>query len=289
MTTQDERGVRLVNDAGRAALAVGDRSVDVERRSAGRFGPDPMQPFENWAGFAAWAADQEAAADDPVLDSERLGPCVPRPRAVFAIGLNYRDHAEEAGLDTPGSPMVFTKFPSCLAGPRAEVPLTSERVDWEVELVVVIGRRAHAIAEAEAMAHVAGYCVGQDVSDRGLQFSDRPPQFSLGKSAPAFGPIGPAVVSLDALRDPQDLAITCDVGDERMQDSRTSNLIFPVPELVAYLSRFCTLEPGDLIFTGTPGGVGSVRDPRRYLAPGEVVTSRIEGLGELVNRCVAGS
>jgi len=279
--------VRLVDAGGRAALVVDGRVVDLERRSGGRFGADPMQALERWDDLASWAAGVTATADDPELDETRLGPCVPRPRKVFGVGLNYRAHAAEAGLDLPKQPLIFTKFPSCLAGPRADVELTSERVDFEVELVAVIGRRGRRIAEGDAVAHVAGYCVGQDISDRALQFADRPPQFSLGKSADGYGPIGPALVSLDAFADPDDLPLWCEVSGERLQDDRTGDMIFAVPELVAYLSRFLTLEPGDLVFTGTPAGVGSVRDPRRYLAPGDEIVSGIEGIGELRNRCVA--
>jgi len=279
--------LELVNREGRAGLVVDGRVVDVARRSEGRFGVDPMEALARWEELGAWASGLSADDGDPVLEPAELGPCVPRPRSVFAIGLNYRDHAAEAGLERPDAPMVFTKFPSCLSGPRADIPLTSDRVDFEVELVVVMGREARRLPAARALDAVAGFCVGQDVSDRRLQFRDRPPQFCLGKSADGFGPIGPAVVSLDALRDPGDLAITCDVNGERMQDSRTRELLFPVPELVEEVSRWCRLAPGDLIFTGTPAGVGSVRDPRRYLAPGDVVESGIEGLGRLVNRCVA--
>jgi 2-keto-4-pentenoate hydratase/2-oxohepta-3-ene-1,7-dioic acid hydratase in catechol pathway len=182
--------------------------------------------------------------------------------------------------------MVFTKFPNCLVGPRAEVRLSSSYVDWEVELVVVLGRRARNVAEAQVFEYVAGYCTGQDISDRKLQFSDQPAQFSMGKSIDTFGPLGPALVSIDAFRDPNDLRLTCDVAGERMQDARSSDMVFSVPQLVAYLSRYCTLEPGDLIFTGTPAGVGSVRNPRRYLQPGEEIVSTIEGVGTLRNRCV---
>jgi 2,4-diketo-3-deoxy-L-fuconate hydrolase len=271
----------LANHLGRAVLWQDGSALDVERASGGVFGPDPMAAVVRWDEFRSWA--------DGVLDvgeavtPDALGPPVPVPPKVFAIGLNYRDHAEEAGLPIPGAPMVFTKFPTCLVGPAADVVLWSDRVDWEAELVVVIARRADSVSESVALDHVAGYCVGQDVSDRRLQFQDKPPQFSLGKSRNSFGPLGPALVALD---DPSDLAITCDVAGERMQDSRTSQLVFGVPELGARLSRYCPLEPGDLIFTGTPGGVGSVRDPRRYLAEGEEIVTRIEGLGELRNRCV---
>ena len=279
--------VALVWVSGRAGVRIGKGFVDVERASAGRFGSDPMRLLEAWPAFRDWAAGLSAGDAEP-LDESLLGPCVPRPAKVFAIGLNYRAHAAEAGLEIPKQPMVFTKFPSCLVGPCADVPLTSERVDYEVELVAVIGRGGRRIDEARAFEHVAGYCVGQDISDRALQFADRPPQFSLGKSADGYGPIGPAVVPLDAFDDPDDLPLWCEVSGERLQQDRTRGMIFPVAELVAYLSRFCTLEPGDLIFTGTPAGVGSVRSPRRYLAVGDEIRSGIDGIGELHNRCTAG-
>ena len=278
-----------MNAGGRAGLDVDGHLVDLERGSRGRFGPDPMRALAHWDALREWAEGVAAGAAEAVLDESTLGPCVPRPSKVFAVGLNYRAHAAEAGLDLPKQPLIFTKFPSCLVGPCADVVLTSERVDYEVELVVVVGRRGRRIDEARALAHVAGYCVGQDISDRALQFADRPPQFSLGKSADSFGPIGPAVVSLDACEDPDDLALWCEVSGERLQEDRTRDMIFSVAELIAHLSRYCTLEPGDLVFTGTPAGVGSVRDPRRYLAAGDEIRSGIDGIGILHNRCVAGS
>jgi 2-keto-4-pentenoate hydratase/2-oxohepta-3-ene-1,7-dioic acid hydratase in catechol pathway len=280
--------VRLANLDGRAALLVGDGVLDVERASNGRFGADPMTVLDRWDAFAEWARGRQAGDAQAPLDEARLGPPVPRPAKVFAIGVNYRGHVAEAKMDVPTSPMVFTKFPSCLVGPRADVELWSAFVDWEVELVVAIGRGGRRIPAAKALEHVAGYTGGQDVSDRMLQFSDRPPQFCLGKSIDTYGPTGPALVSLDAFRDPNDVALTCDVDAERMQDARTSDMIFPVAELIAYVSARCTLAPGDLIFTGTPAGVGSTRDPRRYLKPGDVVTSTLDGIGRLVNRCVPG-
>ncbi len=278
--------MRLANRGGRALLLSRDgaRGVDLESASSGRFGPDPMLALANFAALREFAAGVELSGA-PAVESASLGPCSPRPRAVFGIGLNYRDHAAEAGLPVPKEPLVFTKFPSCLVGPASDVILFGDRVDWEAELVVVIGRRAENVAEVRALEFVAGYCVGQDVSDRKLQFASQPPQFSLGKSRPTFGPIGPAIVSLDELATPLDLAISCDLDAERMQTSRTDQLIFGVPELIAYLSRHCELLPGDLIFTGTPGGVGSVR--KRYLKPGETIRTEIEGVGKLVNRCVA--
>jgi 2-keto-4-pentenoate hydratase/2-oxohepta-3-ene-1,7-dioic acid hydratase in catechol pathway len=279
--------MRLVNVQGRAAIALDGGTVDVERRSHGRFAADPMRALAAWDAVREWAAGLRPGDVDAPVDETALGAPVPQPAKVFAIGMNYRAHAREAGLEIPSTPVVFTKFPNCLVGPRADVVLSSAYVDWEVELVVVIGRGGRHISETRALDHVAGYCVGQDISDRRIQFTDRPPQFSLGKSIDTFGPIGPAVVSLDVLPDPNDLALTCDVAGERMQDARTSDLIFGVPALVAFLASLCTLTPGDLIFTGTPSGVGSTRTPRRYLAPGEDIVSTIEHLGTMRNRCVA--
>ncbi len=279
--------MRLVNLEGRAGLDVAGRFVDLALHSGDRFSSDPMAAFSQWDEIKTWAADQTAGAEGPLIDADKLGAPVPNPTQVFAIGLNYKDHAEEASLPIPDVPMVFTKFPSCIVGPNADVPLTGERVDWEVEQVVVIGQEAKDVTAARAWEVVAGMTLGQDISDRRLQFSSKPPQFSLGKSATNFGPIGPALVSLDEFPDPDAVGLRCWVAGEPMQESNTNNLIFTVPELIEYISRFCVLYPGDLIFTGTPGGVGSVRDPRRYLAEGEVIESEMDGIGRLSNRCVA--
>lgn len=278
--------MRLVNFEGRLGFDVVGRFVDLEQASQGRIASDPMAAFSAWPEIRRIASEQTVGDAGRLILPERLGPPVPNPSQVFAIGLNYRDHAEEAGLPIPAQPMVFTKFPSCLAGPCADVPLTSDRVDWEVEQVVVIGRETHRVRASNAWDHVAGFCVGQDVSDRALQFADKPPQFSLGKSAACFGPLGPALVSLDEVADRDDMKLRCWIDGESVQDSSTKNLIFPVPDLIAYLSRYCVLRPGDLIFTGTPAGVGSVRNPRRYLKAGETIESEIEGIGRLRNRCV---
>jgi 2,4-didehydro-3-deoxy-L-rhamnonate hydrolase len=279
--------MRLANRGGRAWLVdEAGRGVDLASASGGRFGPDPMAALADFDALRDWAGCAQPAAGEAV-ELRALGPCVPRPRTVFAIGLNYQDHAAEAKLLLPKAPMVFTKFPSCLAGPTSDIVLSSNRVDFEAELVVVIGRAARAVPASRALEHVAGFCVGQDVSDRHLQFQGRPPQFSLGKSLAGFGPIGPWLTTLDQLRDPLDLAISCWIDGAPVQASRTREMIFDVSELVAYLSRHCALEPGDLIFTGTPAGVGSVREPPRYLAAGELVETEIEGLGRLANRCVA--
>jgi 2-keto-4-pentenoate hydratase/2-oxohepta-3-ene-1,7-dioic acid hydratase in catechol pathway len=203
---------------------------------------------------------------------------------VFGIGLNYKSHAAESKMELPPAPLTFTKFPSCLVGPTADVELSGDTVDWEVEIVVVIGKGGRHITESAAWSHVAGLTLGQDISDRKVQTAGKPPQFSLGKSFDTYGPIGPAIVSVDAFPNPDDIALWCDVSGERMQESRTSNLIFTIPYLVSYLSSICTLESGDVIFTGTPDGVGMARG--RLLKAGDVIDSGAEVIGSLRNVCV---
>jgi 2-keto-4-pentenoate hydratase/2-oxohepta-3-ene-1,7-dioic acid hydratase in catechol pathway len=277
---------RLLNVSGRAALEVGDHWYDLARLSGDGSLADPMVAVARAAelhGLSAGAAD---AAPDGLVADVTLGPPVPRPRQVFGIGVNYADHAAEAGMTPPPAPLTFTKFPSAIAGPTADVPLTGEMVDWEVEIVAVIGRACSHVPVDGAWDVVAGLTLGQDISDRLVQMTGSPPQFSLGKSFPSFAPIGPALVSVDSFADPMDIALWCDVSGERMQDSRSSHLIFAIPTLVAYLSSICTLEVGDIIFTGTPDGVGMARG--RFLAEGDVITSGAEGIGELRNVCVPG-
>ena len=277
---------RLLNVSGRAALEVDGHWYDLARVSGDAALADPMAAVGRFDELHAVSAGCAAATPDGSAADAVLGAPVPRPRQVFAIGLNYADHAAESGMAAPPAPLTFTKFPSSIAGPTADVPLSGEMVDWEVEVVVVIGRTCSSVAVDRAWDVVAGLTLGQDISDRLVQMTGTPPQFSLGKSFPAFAPIGPAVVSVDSLVDPSDVALWCDVSGERMQDSRTTNLIFSIPVLVAYLSSICTLEAGDLIFTGTPDGVGMARG--RFLAEGDVIVSGAEGIGELRNTCVAG-
>jgi 2,4-didehydro-3-deoxy-L-rhamnonate hydrolase len=278
--------MRIANHDGRAVLAVGDGWADVAEASGGRFGPDPQALYETWDDVRRWAQGWDGPSRP--LDPSGLRLPVPRPRQVFGIGLNYAAHAAEGGQPNPTFPPTFTKFPTCLTGPDAAVELPSEHVDWEVELVVVIGRAAHRVAEADGWDHVAGVTIGQDLSEREVQRRPPVPQFSLGKSFPGFGPTGPWVVTPDELADPDDLAISCSVNGEVVQDSRTSDLIFGVPALVERLSSIVTLLPGDLVFTGTPSGVGMARTPPRYLRPGDEVVSTIEGIGSLRTTLVAG-
>jgi 2,4-diketo-3-deoxy-L-fuconate hydrolase len=278
--------VRLATINGRAALVLDDRVADVAEASGGRFGPDVMGLYDDWSAFADFAAGVTAATAGtaPLVEAE-LGCPVPAPRQVFAIGLNYRNHAEESGMAVPEVPATFTKFPACLAGPCDDVEIVGGSVDWEVELVAVIGRRADRVAEADAWSHVAGLTVGQDISDRHLQFAAGA-QFSLGKSRRGYGPMGPWLVTPDEVPDPDDLALGCSVDGETVQDARTSDLIFGIPRLVAELSAVLPLLPGDVLFTGTPAGVGATRQPPRFLRAGQVLESWIEGIGTIRNRCV---
>jgi len=274
---------RLATLNARAVLIANDGVYDLERHSNGRFSADPMQAVARYQELHDVAA--ELAGADAPLASVTLGPCVPRPQKVFGIGINYRAHAEEAGMEVPQAPVVFAKFTSCLTGPSGDVTVYGPTTDWEAELVVVIGTRARDLAAEDAWKAIAGLTCGQDISERMMQFVAKPPHFDLAKSYDTYGPIGPAVVSLDQFSDPTDLAITCDINGERRQDARTSDLIFGIAELVAYLSAVCTLEPGDLIFTGTPSGVGATTGS--FLKPGDIITTTIEGVGTMTNRCVA--
>jgi 2-keto-4-pentenoate hydratase/2-oxohepta-3-ene-1,7-dioic acid hydratase in catechol pathway len=277
---------RLLTISGRAALDVNGHWFDLARVAGDEALSDTMVAIERFAELHDLSARCAAEDADGAVADATPGPAVPRPGQVFAIGLNYADHASESAMQTPPAPLTFTKFPSSIAGPSAAIPLSGEMVDWEVEIVVVIGRRCTRVDPEEAWGVVAGLTLGQDISDRLVQLTGSPPQFSLGKSFPSYSPIGPALVSVDSFDDPDDIALWCEVSGERMQDSRTSRLIFSIPTLVAYLSSICTLEPGDLIFTGTPDGVGMARG--RFLAEGDVLVSGADGIGELRNLCVAG-
>jgi 2-keto-4-pentenoate hydratase/2-oxohepta-3-ene-1,7-dioic acid hydratase in catechol pathway len=228
----------------------------------------------------AWAPAADWTGSFPVTP-ERLGPPVPAPRQVFAIALNYRPHAAEAGFLPPAEPLVFTKFPSCITGPVARVALPPGNVDWEIEVVAVIGTGGYRIGRSHAWDAVAGLTLGQDLSERILQLAGTPPQFSLAKSHPGFGPIGPVAVTPDEFSNRDDLGFESFLDGEPLQHGRTSAMIFPIDDLVARLSAACRLLPGDLIFTGTPAGVGNRRTPPRFLRAGETLTSRLEGVGEI--------
>lgn len=282
--------MRLANLDGRATLVQAeDSGVDVETASQGKFGPDLPAVYEEWEAFTAWASSAASSEARVTVDRARLGPPSPAPRQIFGIGLNYSDHAREAGLPLPeGLPPVFTKFVTSLTGPDTTVVLPAGgHTDWEVELVVVVGRLASRVPAAQAWDHVAGVCVGQDLSERIAQLAGPVPQFSFGKSLAGFSPTGPWLVTPDELADRDDLEIGCAIDGEVVQQARTATFVADVPTLVAGLSAGVTLLPGDLIFTGTPGGVGLGRSPQRWLAPGEELRSWVSGVGEIRQRFVA--
>jgi len=288
--------MRLGVIANRLVLVDGDTAVDIEQTSNGRFPADPERLFDAWDNLVEWAATAEFDGERLPLDG--LQNPVPAPRQVFGIGANYTDHLEEAanarGYEgdvtamLPKDPLIFTKFRSSLSGPDDAIPLPSRNVDWEVELVVVMGRRAERVAEKDAWAHVAGLTVGQDISEREMQLAGMAPQFSMGKSFPGFSPLGPVIVTPDAVADPDDLELGCSLNGRVMQKARTSGMIFSVAELIAYISSICPLLPGDLIFTGTSAGVGCFRKPPVFLKPGDTLVSWVKGIGELRNPVTAG-
>jgi len=212
----------------------------------------------------------------------RLGPCVATPQKFVAIGLNYADHAKEAGVPIPSNPVVFFKAQTCIVGPNDNVmvPKDSTELDWEIELGVVIGRTARQVQPKDALRHVAGYCVINDVSERDFQLKRSASQWSKGKGCDTFGPIGPWLVTTDEIKDPQNLDMWLDVNGERRQTGNTRTMIFGVAELVADVSRYMTLLPGDVITTGTPPGVALGMKPPKWLQAGDVMTLGIAGLGE---------
>ena len=277
-------GFCLANVGGRGALVDGDHYYDLEELADGALSPDPMAALTTPDLLAELASRLGCHQPTGLLTEATLGPPVPRPRNSYGVGLNYRSHAEEASMEIPDVPLVFTKFPSCITGPFDEVRLRSDRCDYEGELVVVVGSGGADIDPTDAWDHVVGLTVGQDISDRPAQFMTQPPQFNLGKSFDSFGPIGPVVASPDCFDDPDDLTLTTYVNGETRQDDRTSNMVFSVADLVAFLSRITTLVTGDIIFTGTPDGIGAAQG--LFLADGDVITTTIDGIGTMANTCV---
>jgi 2,4-didehydro-3-deoxy-L-rhamnonate hydrolase len=223
-----------------------------------------------------------------VRGAPRIGPCLGRVGNFIAVGLNYADHAAESGMPVPKEPVLFTKAPSCIVGPNDDVviPKGSTKTDWEVELAIVIGSRASYVSEDQALAHVAGYCICNDVSEREYQH-ERSGQWVKGKSCPTFGPLGPWLVTPDEIEDVQALNMWLDVNGERMQTGSTATMVFGVKTLVSYISQFMALEPGDVITTGTPPGVGAGKKPPRFLKAGDTMSLGVDGLGQQAQRVVA--
>lgn len=281
--------MRLANYDNRATGVIGDvgveRLVDIATASGGRFGPDISSIYEVWDQFVAWSTALSAAdtASAGPVDRRKLGPPSPLPRQVFAIGLNYDAHAAESGFESPTDlPPVFVKYVSSFSGPDTTVAIPAGgKVDWEVELVAIIGRQASKIDELAAWSHVAGLTVGQDISERVSQLRGPAAQFGLGKSFVGFSPQGPWLVTPDEFADVDDLELGCSLDGEEVQKGRTRDLIFSVPKLISTLSQTVTLYPGDVLFTGTPAGVGVGREPQRFIEPGQRLDSWIEGIGQL--------
>jgi len=270
---------------------------------AGREKPALLDANGNYRDVSALVDDWDGPAlADAVLDqlrkedltalpilppASRIGPCVAGVGKFICIGLNYADHAAETGAAVPAEPVVFFKATSAICGPNdnLEIPRRSEKTDWEVELGIVIGKQTKYVSEENALAHVAGYCIIHDVSERAFQLEGTG-QWVKGKSADTFGPIGPWLVTRDEVADPHALSMWLDVNGEAMQRGSTSTMIFSVPHIVSYLSQFMSLQPGDVISTGTPPGVGLSRTPPRYLRAGDVVTLGIQGLGDQKQVCI---
>lgn len=279
------RIARMIDPAGSAVLVkITDGHVVPLHESAARPGRDVLRE----ALAVGVDLDTAQACGEAVpLGDVRLTSPVTAPEKIIAIGLNYADHARESGIETPSTPVAFAKFPNSIVGPDEAIRFRtsdSSQVDYEAELAVVIGRRCRNIVEADALAHVLGYTVCNDVSARDAQFADG--QWVRGKSFDTFCPLGPWIMTADELPDPQTLDIRCRVNGETMQDSNTKEMIFGVAELIGFLSRYMTLEPGDVIATGTPYGVGFARTPAVYLGNGDVVEVEIDGLGLLRNPVV---
>ncbi|MGB1172818.1 MAG: fumarylacetoacetate hydrolase family protein [Marinobacterium sp.] len=222
-----------------------------------------------------------------VNSSERIGPCIGQVGKVVCIGLNYSDHAAEAGMDLPTEPVLFMKATSAICGPNdpIQIPRGAEKTDWEVELAIVIGKKTKYISEEESMDHIAGFCLANDLSERAFQL-ERLGSWDKGKSHDSFAPIGPYLVTKDEIVDPQNLTMFTDINGERFQNGNTNTMVFDVKTIVAYLSQFMTLEAGDVIMTGTPPGVGMGQSPQKYLKAGDTVRIGIEGLGEQNQLCI---
>ena len=271
----DDEIVDLQDAAARTGIALPATTTD-------------LLSVENWRAKAELAVESALDADRATYDADAVETVAPvtDPQKLVAIGLNYSKHADEGGEDIPDVPLVFSKFPTCIVGPGDDVawdPGLTEAVDYEGELVAVIGEEARNVSEEEALDYVAGYTVGNDVSARDVQLSDE--QWVRGKSLDTFAPLGPTMLTPDEIDDVSNLDIWTEVNGERLQDSNTEHLIFPIAELISFCSQAFTLKPGDLLFTGTPDGVGYFRDPQVLLEEGDEMTVGVEGVGELTNTC----
>lgn len=276
-------GYKLGSNSGRAIFIKDDKYYDVNTISNGDISSNSVEALydtEKLSQLYINLSDYEPCGD---IGDINLDPPI-IPTNVFAVGLNYKKHAEESNLEIPPFPMIFTKHSTCISGPKSDICMKSDMVDYEAELVFVIGKGGKDISKEDAWDHVAGLCVGQDISDRPVQFHATPPQFNLGKSFDTFGPIGPYLVSTDLFDNKESLKLQCWVNDELRQETLTNDLIFDIPYLISYISEFITLNTGDVIFTGTPEGVGATQG--KFLKDGDILKTSIEGIGTLENKCV---
>lgn len=283
--------MRLANYNGRATIVSDEGLIDVATASNGAFSASCEKCVHQIEKLQAWfesfqPTPTEIVDPEELFGSAKLGPVVSNPSQLFAIGLNYRHHADEMGLALPMKPMVFTKFQSSLCAPNSDLPIPSLTTDWEAELVVVFGKSGRDISVDDALSYVAGYAVGQDFSERTLQMTGNPAQFPLGKSFKNFSPIGPWITTPDEVGDPNDLGIRCLINGEALQNSATDDMVFTIPELISYLSSVVEIRSGDMMFTGSPHGVGQGLKPPRFLKPGDTIETSIERLGTIRNHAV---
>lgn len=278
--------MKIANVDGRAMLVAGEQLIDIERVSGGKLPSDPMVVLTRLDELAKLKLPKNGGMP---LHGARLGPPVPRPSKILAAAGNYSDHVAEGGFTDPGEPNLFAKLPSALIGARdpIRIPPGRTQIDWEVELVVVLSKRGYNIPEEDAWSYVAGVTCGQDISDREEQFRAFQ-QYTIAKSFDTYAPTGPYLVTLDELEDRNKVPLRSYLNGEQMQNGATDKLIFSVPKLIAWASRACTLEAGDLFFTGTPGGVGAFRKPPRWLTPGLLLRSEVQGVGTMENPVTEG-
>jgi 2-keto-4-pentenoate hydratase/2-oxohepta-3-ene-1,7-dioic acid hydratase in catechol pathway len=276
-------GYKLGSNSGRAIFIKDDKYYDVKTISNGDISSNSLKALSDTEKLSQLYINLNDYEPSGNLSDISLDPPI-IPINVFAVGLNYKKHAEESNLEIPPFPMIFTKHSTCISGPKSDICMKSDMVDYEAELVFVIGKGGKDISKEDAWQHVAGLCVGQDISDRPVQFHATPPQFNLGKSFDTFGPIGPYLVSTDLFDNKESLKLQCWVNDELRQETLTNDLIFDIPYLISYISEFITLNTGDVIFTGTPEGVGATQG--KFLKDGDILKTTIEGIGTLENKCI---
>ena len=277
-------GFKLANVGGKSALIHGNSYYDINSISQGEITSDPSYILDSLDDLHDLSNKIDNFEPTGLIENSLLGAPVTNSRNCFAVGLNYRAHAEESGMEIPPFPMVFTKHTSCIVGPFDNIEMRSDIVDYEAELVLVIGKKGKNISKEAAWDHVAGLTVGQDISDRAVQFHATPAQFNLGKSFDTFGPIGPYLVSPDSVANKNAVQLECHINNELRQESSTDDLIFTVPDIISYISEFLTLNTGDLIFTGTPSGVGATQG--KLLKDGDIITTSIKEIGTIKNKCI---